>query len=89
MRLVWIMLVWGCAVAATGCMTPEQHAADMAEARRLRGPTAYDGQPAFGEPYGEWGQEKLSGKWSDEVTTPRSRESGAPTTSAGGLPFAD
>ena len=54
-----------CLAASSGCMTPEQHEAAMAEARRLRGQTAYDGHPAFGEPYGEWGREKLSSKWAN------------------------
>ena len=59
------LLTLACLTATAGCQTPEQHAAAMAEARRLRGQTAYDGFPAFGEPYGEWGREKLSSKWAN------------------------
>jgi hypothetical protein len=58
-----ICLLLSLTFIAIGCQTPEQHAAAMAEARRLRGGTAYDSFPAFGEPYGEWGREKLSTRW--------------------------
>ena len=48
-------------------MSPAEYARTMKEARRLRGQTAYDGFPAFGEPYGEWGHEKLSGTWGKDT----------------------
>lgn len=45
-------------LGGAGCLGPAEHARAMKEAQRLRGQTAYDGRPAFGEPYGEWGREK-------------------------------
>ena len=51
------------AALGVGCTDSARHAAAMAEARRLRGQTAFDGRPSFGEPYGEWGREKVSDKW--------------------------
>jgi hypothetical protein len=63
MRCFTVGLLLSLICISAGCQTPEQHAAAMAEAQRLRGGTAYDSFPAFGEPYGEWGREKLSTRW--------------------------
>ena len=55
---------------ATGCQTPVQHAAAMAEARRLRGQTAYDGFPSFGEPYGPEYDREVEAQSADAATRP-------------------
>jgi hypothetical protein len=52
-------------LSVCACQGPAQHAAAMAEARRLRGPTAYDGQPAFGEPYDDGQREKPASRRPD------------------------
>jgi len=54
----------------TGCQTPAQHAAAMAEARRLRGQTAYDGFPSFGEPYGPAYDREVEAQSVDAATRP-------------------